>query len=110
MSIGSIDQMTAQMRLMAAQAGGVQGLASEPVAPGNQTSAFGEMLKNSIDKVNELQGTGNAMAKAFELGSEEYSLAEVMIAKQKASVAMQATVQVRNKFMEAYKEVMRMSL
>jgi flagellar hook-basal body complex protein FliE len=105
MSVSSIDQMTAQMRLMSAQAG------SAPLAaPGNQVGAFGDLLKNSMDKVNELQGKGNAMAKAFELGSEDYSLAEVMIAKQKASIAMQATVSVRNKFVEAYKSVMSMSI
>ncbi len=105
MSISSIDQMTAQMRVMAAQAGGGQTVSSS-----SEPSAFGSLLKNSIDKVNELQGTGNAMATAFEQGSEAYSLAEVMIAKQKASIAMQATVQVRNKFVEAYKSVMSMSI
>ncbi|MBF0254987.1 MAG: flagellar hook-basal body complex protein FliE [Gammaproteobacteria bacterium] len=104
-SVSSVDQMMAQMRLMAAQAGN-----QSAVVPTNQSGAFSELLQSSLDKVNVLQKTGNSMAKSFELGSEEFSLAEVMIAKQKSSIAFQATVQVRNKLLEAYKDVMSMSV
>jgi flagellar hook-basal body complex protein FliE len=44
------------------------------------------------------------------MGDPNVNLVDVMIASQKASVAFEATVQVRNKMVEAYQEVMRMSI
>jgi flagellar hook-basal body complex protein FliE len=105
MKVTGTDQMMAQMRLMAAQAGGTA------VAPGNEIpDGFSDLLKDSLGKVNALQQTSKQMAEGFELGSDDYSLAEVMIAKQKSSLAFQATVQVRNKLLEAYKDVMNMPI
>lgn len=71
---------------------------------------FSTLLKQSIDKVNELQKSSGDLAKAFELGDPSVSLAEVMIARQKSSVAFQSVLQVRNKLMEAYREVMAMQV
>ncbi len=50
------------------------------------------------------------MKQAFELGEGDANLAEVMIAVQKSSVSFEAMVQVRNKLVEAYKEVMNMPI
>mgnify|MGYP001817118635 CR=1 FL=1 len=72
--------------------------------------SFSSLLQQSINKVNELQGTSSEMSKAFELGDPSVSLAEVMIAKQKSSIAFQSVLQVRNKLMEAYREVMSMQV
>ncbi|WP_455204867.1 flagellar hook-basal body complex protein FliE [Kaarinaea lacus] len=72
--------------------------------------SFSSLLQQSINKVNELQGTSAEMSKAFELGDPSVSLAEVMIAKQKSSIAFQSVLQVRNKLMEAYREVMSMQV
>ena len=69
---------------------------------------FSALLKQSIDKVNALQKQSGSLTKAFELGDANVSLAEVMIAKQKAGIAFQSVLQVRNKLVEAYKEVMSM--
>ena len=71
---------------------------------------FSTLLKQSIDKVNELQQTSGDLAKAFEIGDSSVSLAEVMIARQKSSVAFESVLQVRNKLMEAYREVMSMQV
>jgi flagellar hook-basal body complex protein FliE len=71
---------------------------------------FSTLLKQSIDKVNELQQSSGDLSKAFELGDPSVSLAEVMIARQKSSVAFQSVLQVRNKLMEAYREVMSMQV
>lgn len=108
MKISPTDQLMTQMRLMAAQAKGVaqSQVAAMPVGSGS----FVGMLQNALGQVNELQQSSNAMAGSFERGANEYSLAEVMIAKQKASIAFQATVQVRNKLLESYKEVMNMQI
>ena len=104
MSSPEISQVLAQMRVMAAQSQGVVPQA-EPVAG---SGGFGDLLKDSINSVNALQKTSGEMKTAFELGEPGVDLAQVMIASQKAGVAFEAMVEVRNKLVEAYKEVMNM--
>ena len=105
MSNSSIDQILAQMRTMAAQASG-------ETAPKQQADSaeFGDLLKASIDKVNESQQESAALKQAFETGEGDVDLAEVMVAIQKSSVSFEAMVQVRNKLVDAYKEVMNMPM
>lgn len=69
---------------------------------------FSKMLKQAIDNVNDLQQNTSELRNRFEMGDKEVSLGEVMIAANKSSLAFDATVQVRNKMVEAYKEVMSM--
>lgn len=71
---------------------------------------FGVLLKQSIDQVNEVQQHAATMADAFERGEPNLNLSEVMIASQKAGIAFQGMVQVRNKLVEAYKDVMNMPM
>ncbi len=69
---------------------------------------FAGMLKSAIDNVNSVQKHSGELKTAVEMGDRNVSMAEAMIASQKASVAFEATVQVRNKLLEAYKEIMSM--
>ncbi|ARD43633.1 flagellar hook-basal body complex protein FliE [Colwellia sp. PAMC 21821] len=69
---------------------------------------FGSLLKDAINNVNELQQDSGAKRTAFELGDRSVTLADTMIAGSKAGIAFDATVQIRNKFVEAYKEIMSM--
>ena len=69
---------------------------------------FGELLQDAIGKVNELQMDSGAKRRAFQMGDEGVTLAETMIASSKAGLAFDATLQVRNKFVEAYQEIMSM--
>ena len=69
---------------------------------------FSQMLKQAIDNVNGLQKDSGELRSRFEMGDEQVSLGEVMIASNKSSLAFDATVQIRNKMVEAYKEVMSM--
>jgi flagellar hook-basal body complex protein FliE len=105
MSTPEINQVLAQMRVTRAQAMGGEMQAEETGKTG-----FGELLKRSIDAVNETQQTANEMRTSFEQGAEHLDLAEVMIAMQKSSLSFQAMVEVRNKLVEAYKEVKNMPL
>ncbi|WP_028574044.1 flagellar hook-basal body complex protein FliE [Desulfonatronovibrio hydrogenovorans] len=68
---------------------------------------FTDTLKKSLNKVNSMQTEKNQMIKAFASG-ENQNVHELMIAMQKAGVAMQMTTAVRGKVMEAYKELMHM--
>ena len=71
---------------------------------------FGLLLRGAINNVNELQQDANSQRTAFEMGSRDISLSEVMIAAQKSSIAFEATAEVRNKLVEAYKTIMNMSI
>lgn len=103
------ENLLAQLRVNAAAAQNkLQGV--QPLNSNDNEANFSTLLKQSIDKVNELQKSSGDLSKAFELGDPGVSLAEVMIAKQKAGVAFQSVLQVRNKLVEAYKEVMSMSV
>lgn len=78
-----------------------------PEQNGSQ-SDFSAMLKGALDKVNGLQSESREMATAVEMGDPKVSLAQAMLAGQKASLAFEATVHVRTKLVEAYKEIMSM--
>ncbi|GAB1262013.1 flagellar hook-basal body complex protein FliE [Aurantivibrio plasticivorans] len=85
-----------------------QSLVGKP-EPVNKTG-FGEIMSNAIDKVNDTQQASASLAKAYEQGDPTVDITEVMIAAQKSSVSFQAMVQVRNKLVEAYRDVMNMPI
>ena len=105
MSTADINQVLAQMRVMAAQATG-----QPPRVEENQGNDFSQLLKQSIDTVNETQQQAGAMKTAFETGQGDVDMAEVMVAIQKSSLSFEAMVQVRNKMGDAYKDVMNMPI
>ncbi len=108
MSDMKIDQVLAQMRTISIQAQTPPVTASENTPEGKVD--FSEMLKTSIDKVNEVQADAGKLVKSFEQGDPDVDLSEVMIALQKASVSFQAMTQVRNKLVGAYKDIMNMPI
>lgn len=71
--------------------------------------SFSSFLNESIKKVNELQVQSDNLTEKLALG-QDVDLHQVMIASQKSSVAMQLTLEVRNKAVEAYQEMMRMQV
>lgn len=82
-----------------------------PARPAAQTAPdFGEMLRAALDQVNGLQQNAVELAGAFEASDRQVDLAQVMIALQKANVSFQAMVQVRNKLVSAYQEIMNMQV
>ena len=105
MSDIDISQVLQQMRSMAASAENRP--AVENIDGANPTE-FGQLLKDSINQVNETQKTSAEMSAAFEAGDASVNLSDVMVAIQKASVSFQAMTQVRNNLVSAYKEIMNM--
>ncbi|OXY83255.1 flagellar hook-basal body complex protein FliE [Oceanimonas doudoroffii] len=69
---------------------------------------FAELLGQAVNKVNGLQQTTSDLRTRFELGDSAVGLEQVMISAQKSSIAFEATVQVRNKLVDAYKTIMNM--
>lgn len=98
-----------EMQSMASQLSGVSQGIQPPrmeINPGAQD--FADMLGQAVNKVNDLQGTSREFQQRFDMGDPNLSLADVMIAKEKSGIAFEATVQVRNKVLEAYKTIMNM--
>lgn len=83
--------------------GGVGGPGKAQGTPG-----FAETLSNTIDKVSATQANAGALQQAFELGDPRADLARVMVAMQQSQVAFRATVEVRNRLVQAYQDVMNM--
>jgi len=92
------------------QVNGMRSLGALNVNPANKLPSFGDLMTQAVSKVNETQQKSAAMAEAYEKGVAGVDITDVMIASQKASVAFQATVQVRNKLIEAYKDIMNMPI
>lgn len=99
-----IDQMLSVLRATATQAGGK---AAETQAPTGGAD-FATVLRNSIEQVNQTQQQAATLAENFAAGDGDANLHDVMIALQKASVSFQEMVQVRNKLVSAYQDVMNM--
>lgn len=83
------------------QAGGLGG--TDAAAKGG----FGDAMKTALAEVNSLQAKSSAVTEAYERG-ESTDIAAVMLARQQASVGFEATLQVRNKLLSAYKDIMSM--
>lgn len=69
---------------------------------------FAAALTASLYHVNNTQVNAETLGKNFVLGDDKVSLSDVMIAGQKANISFQATVQVRNKLVSAYQDIMNM--
>lgn len=79
----------------------------EGAAP--QAASFGNSLRDALDNVNSTQSRASGITEAYERG-EVTDIAKVMLARQEAGVAFEATLQVRNKLLSAYQETMRMGI
>jgi flagellar hook-basal body complex protein FliE len=87
---------------------GVEKPAERPKGPVKGEKSFGEVLTASIQEVNRLQGEANHAIEELASG-ETKNIHETMIALEKAEISFKLMLQVRNKILEAYQEVMRMS-
>jgi len=112
MSDVAINAVLAQMRTMATAASGASEAGPVAGAPNARTDGvrFASVMQDSIADINASMVEAKAMATAFESGDPQVSLAEVMVASQRASLQFQAMTEVRNKLLSAYQEVMSMQV
>jgi len=106
MDTSAIDNLLGQLRAAAAGASNPARAAAAPAAGAD----FAAMLKNSIDGINGSQLESTRLAREFELGTPDVNLNDVMISMQKASLSFQEMVQVRNKLVSAYHDIMNMQV
>lgn len=83
--------------------------AGKPAAKAEGGDSFYSVLKDSIDQVNGLQQEADKMMEGLAKG-ETKNIHETMIAIEKANVSFNMMLQVRNKLLSAYEEVMRMQI
>lgn len=100
------DTLLIQMRAMAAQAQGKSAEAGQDKG----SADFSSMLQQSINKVNDTQLNSGKLAEAFQAGDPNVQVSELMVALQKSNVSFQAMLQVRNKLVNAYQEIMNMQV
>lgn len=123
MNAGGIDaqritSMLAQLRAAAHKPEGIGAGATQALNPVQKTNSasptsqvsFSDALKASLDQVNNMQLQSEKLGQDFAMGNDNVSLSDVMISGQKANIAFQATVQVRNKLVSAYQDMMNMQV
>ncbi|WP_395004496.1 flagellar hook-basal body complex protein FliE [Undibacterium sp.] len=107
---GRIDAMVAQLRAAATK---MEGGVNEIAQPGTVAAPkldFAEALKSSLDQVSAAQAASQTMGKKFAMGDDSVNLSDMMISMQKASISFQTTIQVRNKLVSAYQDIMNMQI
>ena len=101
-----IEQMVSQLRAVASQASG-----TAPSLPqDNSNPDFSAMLMSAINEVNNTQQDAKQLSQQFEQGNPSANLQDVVVSLEKASISFQAMVEVRNKLVSAYQEIMNMQV
>jgi flagellar hook-basal body complex protein FliE len=107
MSTLQIQQVLAEMRALQARASGTP---TDIAPPTGQPTDFAALLKDSVDGIASMQNKATELASAYESGDKSVDLTKVMLEAQKADLAFRAMTQVRNKLIDAYTQVMNMSV
>ncbi|HCY64604.1 MAG TPA: flagellar hook-basal body complex protein FliE [Oxalobacteraceae bacterium] len=109
-----IEAMMTQLKAAASRPagalGGVNPAAADAATTSTKKVGFGDALKASLDQVNMSQKKADQLGQAFMTGDDKVSLSDVMISMQKANINFQATIQVRNKLVSAYHDIMNMQV
>ncbi|MGG1311195.1 MULTISPECIES: flagellar hook-basal body complex protein FliE [Cohnella] len=82
--------------------------ASKKTTPAEATESFASFLKTALDSVAAQENNVHKVNEAFIIGEADVN--DVMIAASKASLSLELTAQIRNKVIDAYQEIMRMSV
>jgi len=104
-----LGQLRTQIRAGAGAAAAGAHAAAGAAKSGNAPD-FAAALKASLEAVNSSQVQATQLAREFELGSNKASLSDVMVSMQKANLSFQQMVQVRNRLVSAYHDIMNMQV
>jgi flagellar hook-basal body complex protein FliE len=114
MSSGVIDTSRIESMLSQLRAAGARvappDTALQKTSQTGGVSDFSAVLKSSLDQVNSMQQEAGQLGERFASGDTRVSLSDAMLSLQKSSIALQQTVQVRNKLVSAYQEIMNMGV
>jgi flagellar hook-basal body complex protein FliE len=104
MNTQGIDQLLQELNRLSAKAAG------QEAAPAEGGAEFGEAMKAALQQVNATSQDAQRLATEFDLNNPNVALHEVMASLQKASLSFQTMVQVRNRLVNAYQEIMNMQV
>ena len=107
MKLQSVDSILARMEALQSAARGEK--AASPAALGGGVE-FSTLMRDAVREVNAAQNAAQAQAQAFQMGDRSISIEQVMISMQQASLSFQGMVAVRNKLVEAYREISNLSV
>jgi len=106
MDTKNLDSMMARMQAMqAAMATGLPGAPTNVDPKAGNGVDFQNILKNAIENVSNASNAAQAKAQACSAGNSDTSLEEVIVSLQKANLSLQGMIAVRNRLVDAYKEV-----
>ncbi|NBW76832.1 MAG: flagellar hook-basal body complex protein FliE [Sphingomonadaceae bacterium] len=108
---GSVQQILALRQQIVDRSQLLQQL-QQPAAPTEAAApagGFGAALQGALEQVSEVQNKSSTLTEAYEKG-EVSDIAKVMLARQEAGIAFEATLQVRNRLLSAYQDIMRMGV
>ena len=112
--VGGVDRVMAlRAQILERNAALSRANTAAPSAPASATGgaagagSFADTMQSALAKVNDGQQKSAAISDAYDRG-ETIDIAKVMLARQEASVGFEATLQVRNKILSAYKDIMSM--
>jgi flagellar hook-basal body complex protein FliE len=107
-SFSNIDSMLATIRQYQADAAGKNTPAVlTPATPEVGKPTFGDAIHSAISKTNDTQQYAGELRQAYDRG-EEVPLTDVVLAMQKSSLSFEATLQIRNKVLKAYEDILNM--
>ena len=112
-SAANIQSMLQTMRALQAEAGTAIQPPVSPHAPGVQglqgpgRAGFADLVKDAVTQVNAAQVASRGLQAAYERG-ENIPLTDVVLGMQKSSLAFEATLQIRNKVLKAYEDILNM--
>lgn len=87
-----------------------QAVQAEQAKEPDNVGAFANMLNQAFENVNFFQNDSSNKQTRFDLGDRSVTLSDVMLASQKSSISFEATIQIRNKMIEAYKTISQMQI
>ena len=106
MDTRGIDQMLSELRATSQVASGKSAQSAQAAGE----TDFGQVLQTAIDQVSSAEMEAQEMSKGFSAGDPNVNLQDVMVNLQKANLSFQQMVQVRNKLVTAYQDIMNMSV
>ena len=108
MNVDRMQELVQQMRALAAEAAASPRLdgARAPAGAAGTEGDFAGTLRSALDGVNAQMQQADQLQTQFSTGTSNVSLSDVMLATQKASLSFQAALQVRNKLVSAYQDIM----
>lgn len=94
--------------------GAISALVNQPVGSQSTTPAtgsvgFAQFLANAVDQANQVSNAADATAASYVAGGP-VTMGDLMVAEQKASLALDLVVQVRNRAVSAYQSIMSMQI